>query len=76
MQYRAKLTMEEVKKFCNDFYQLEDARATKVEIMPDERHISFHVVLVPEEICADFLEADFRDGFLTHMGWHKKFAKN
>jgi len=74
--YRATLSMEEVRKFCADFYELESARTTKVEISPDDRHTNFHVVLVSEEICADLLDASFRDGLLSHWDWHKKFKKN
>ena len=76
MSYHATLTMEEVKKFCADFYELESARTTKVEITPDDKHINFRVVLMTEDICADLLDASFHDGLLSHWGWHKKFVKN
>lgn len=72
--YRAILNAREVREFCEDFFNLESARMTKVEITPDERYVSFKVVLVPQgEPGVSTLQKSFKDGSLSRGSWHKKF---
>lgn len=78
MQYSGLLTKDEVKKFIPEFYELEHARATKVDINPDKesKRSKYLVILTPEEVVEDLLEVGFKSGLLNHWGWAEKFKKS
>ena len=77
MEYSGLLTADEVMKFSAHFYELENARTTKVEIQPDlnSQRSKYLVVLKPESVVEDLLVASFHDGMLNHWGWSKKFKR-
>lgn len=69
------LTVEELKRFCADFYSVESAKVTIVKIIPSVGHRGFHVFLRTDDTTSvDFLEASFRDGPL-HDSWGQRFKK-
>ena len=75
MKYFGLLTTEEVRIFIPHFYALDNAKTTNVEIKPDRTQERYLVILKPESIVEDLLDASFNDGMLNHWGWSKKFSK-
>lgn len=74
--FRAVLTAEEIIKFCGDFLEVKSAsRTTRVEIMPDGKHINFCIVLTAEKTHVKLLEDAFYGGLLGHWDWPKKFKQ-
>ena len=79
MCYEAKLNDEEVGKFCGNFFGLDTARDTKIEIVHlDAERGKFQVTLTPNEGMAESLDNLFEFGLLSDQGgygWNKKFKK-
>ena len=77
MKFCATLNYQEVLKFIEDFYSLEHAQTTQIQIESTKYHGRSKVILVPiqNKICEKLLEASFYEGLMHHWGWDKKFEK-
>ena len=73
--YRALLTIEELKKFNSEFFELELGKITRVITEPDGKG-KFRIKLEPTtKDNAKFLRASFTDGLMAKYGWNEKFKK-
>ncbi len=76
MRYTAITSIEKIRKFICDFFDLEIAKRTKIEITPD-KYGYMKIVLLPLDSHAKAsLECLFQHGRLFQQRWNLVFTKS